>query len=215
MKNYKDSKVLKELYWRRGLSIVKISEHFGVDPSTIYYWLRKANIPRRSPTYLLQEKVVISRKILVELYQKRKLTAKEIARRFGLKSHKSVLLKLIKFGIPRRTKSEVSTKYPKAPFAGDLQEKAYLLGLRAGDLWSKRHRNLIQVETASPRAAQVQMMKEVFGKFTTVHVYPKKEVRGLTNRIYCLLDSSFEFLLRKRVLCPVGFLRTRKISLVS
>lgn len=211
MKNYKNEEVLRKLYLEKKLSIRNIAKNFNVDPQVIWYFAKKFKIPLRQSRGKSKEKFKISKTDLENLYLKKKLTAKEIANKFGIKSHKTVLLKLIKHGISRRTKSEVSTKYPKKPFSADLKEKAYLLGLRIGDLWATWHRKLIQVETVSTRPEQYKMMKDVFGKYSVVQSYPKKDrLKKWTKRIYVLLHHSFEFLLEKPNYIPEWILQNNE-----
>jgi hypothetical protein len=64
-------------------------------------------------------------------------------------------------------------KYPKQPFSGDLKEKAYLIGLRAGDFSASIHRKLIRLETAAVKQAQIDMSKKVFEKYTRVCISGK------------------------------------------
>ena len=78
--------------------------------------------------------------------------------------------KMIRFDIPRR-KVKI---YPKKPFSGNLKEKSYLLGLRAGDIHARKRYKRVIVETTSPRLAQMKMFKDAFKKYGTVIIYEKK-----------------------------------------
>lgn len=87
-------------------------------------------------------------------------------------------------------------KYPKKPFCGDLLEKAYLLGLRYSDISAFRHRNQIQARLSTSHPAMLNLVTELFSKYTTVKSYPiyKKDEPRYEWTIYCYLDSTFDFL---------------------
>ena len=151
--------------------------------------MNKSNVCYRNP------------KILEELYWRRNLSALQIARMFGVKSHTTILNYLQKFNIPRKPSDR--RNYWRTHFFGNLNEKAYLLGLRTGDLHAFKHFRLIKVETTSPRNAQLKMFKEAFEKYAPVIV---REAKGgyteKTNRMYCFLNSSFNFLVDKPKTIP-------------
>jgi predicted Zn-ribbon and HTH transcriptional regulator len=91
----------------------------------------------------------------------------------------------------------------KTPFSGNLEEKAYLLGLRTGDVHARKHYRLIQADTTSPKPSQLVMFRDAFGKYGAVKSYKKKGGYTVsTNRIYCFLDSSFNFLIEKPKIIP-------------
>ena len=145
MKLYQNPDVLRELYWKEGLSSLKIAEILGVNSRTVRNWLKR-------------------------------------------------------FDIPRRSLSEAGTKYPKTSFSGDLKEKAYMLGLRAGDFYAQRNFRLIRIKTSTTHLAQIELVKEVFGKYNSHiavnNVFDKRF--GIEKwQVHCDLDGSFEFLLEK------------------
>jgi hypothetical protein len=53
-------------------------------------------------------------------------------------------------------------KYPKNSFSGDLKEKAYLLGLRTGDIHCRKNHNMIRVESATSHLSQLTMFQKKF-----------------------------------------------------
>lgn len=86
----------------------------------------------------------------------------------------------------------------RKPFSGELIEKAYLLGLRTGDIHARKHYRLINIETTSTQQAQLDMFQNSFGGYGKIKTYEKKGgYTEKTNRIYCFLDKSFEFLVKK------------------
>jgi|YelNatPaOPRAMG01_1025707.scaffolds.fasta_scaffold08915_5 predicted DNA-binding protein YlxM (UPF0122 family) len=199
---YKNPNILRKLYLNERLSVRKIANKFNVDPQVIWYFLQKFNIPRRPPKHKRKESFKIPKDVLEDLYCKKRLSTNEIAKKIGVKTHKTILIKLIKYGIPRRSKSETSTKYPKKPFSGDLEEKAYLIGLRMGDFSARMHRKLIRLDTAAMKKEQIEMSKQAFGKYTKVCISGKT--------LYFHLHPSFKFLLKKLKLLPKWILDNKK-----
>jgi len=99
--------------------------------------------------------------------------------------------------------ASAKTKYPKIPFSGNLNEKAYMLGLRSGDITAYRKGYLIRVSTGSTHQAQIKMFKEIFGKYT--HTYTgivKNNLSGKEWMIHCDLHNSFSFLIKKPLSIP-------------
>ena len=191
---YSDSKILKTLYWREGLSLRRIARKFGTSDFPIRYWMIKNNIPRRPCLNIKRFKV--SKGILENFYLKEKLNTIQIAEKFNV-SHSTVRNKLIKYSIPVRSKSERMTKYPKIRFSGDLKEKVYMLGLRAGDINACRHFNLIRIQTCSTHPAQVQMVNDVFSKYSHIGLSVHTNEHSKEWAIYSDLHDSFNFLIEK------------------
>ncbi len=71
----------------------------------------------------------LERDRLCELYLNSGFSMPSIAKELGV-SKSNIEYWMKKFGIPRRP----LLRYPRARFAGDSREKAYILGLRYGDL---------------------------------------------------------------------------------
>ncbi len=126
--------------------------------------------------------------------------------------------RLKEYGIKTRTiqegKALTPAKYPRYDFNGSLEEKAYILGFRLGDLHvSKTHPNspTIRVSSNSTKGEQIILIRELFSKFGYVkEIGPDK--RGATH-IRCYLNNSFNFLIPKGVKIYPWVLRSRKNSL--
>jgi transposase-like protein len=198
---YRDPDVLKNLYLDKNLSIKKIAKIFHVNPRTIWYWLIRHKIPRRKSNIIRSVKLRVSKEELINLYIKRRLSASQVAKKVGIKSVSNILIALHKYGIPVRDRYEAlvtaNTKYSKKSFSGNLKEKAYLLGLRIGDLEVRKDRNLIRIRVCSSKKSQIDMFKKVFGKYSKVRTYSqviqgRKEIFA-----YTYLDNTFKFLLDK------------------
>ncbi|MBL7055430.1 hypothetical protein ISS07_00795 [Candidatus Woesearchaeota archaeon] len=186
---------LEELYLNKKLSLSQIGKLFDCHQVNILYWLKKFGI-RRRPAY--REYVHISKEDLRRLYWKKGLKTQEIAYMYGLKNGRSVLKKMKKYGINSKTVSEATTKKMKNSFNGDFAEKAFLLGLRAGDFHAKRVRKCIRVQSTTTHLAQIDLLKNSFEKYGVICKYlSKHHARCDEWFIYVDLDKSFEFLLRK------------------
>lgn len=190
---------LNDLYHKQKLSLTKIGEIYNCCDTNILYWLKKFEIERR-PAYF--KKVNIRKEVLEDLYWNRNLSSTEIGKKFGING-RTVRKKLKKLGIPRKTLSQAGTKKFKAPFSGDLAEKAYFLGLRAGDFYAKRIKKCIRIQTTTTHQAQVDLLEDSFKKYGELRTYlSKNKKRADEWFIYVDLQPSFEFLLNKPTKIP-------------
>lgn len=169
--------------------------------------MEKYNIPRRKGGKI---KYILDKPLLEKLYINQRLSSLEIAKRLGIKSYITVLNNLKKYGITRRTISEAFTKYPKKSFSGNLNEKSYLLGLRAGDIYARRNHNLIRVSTTTTHLSQVRMFNNVFSRYSHPKVYVFTHPKwGEQWRLECDLDKSFDFLLEKPTKIPKSIIENK------
>jgi len=205
---YRDPKILEILYWKEGLSLRQIAKKFGTSDVPIRYWMKKNNIPHRPCSNI--KRFEIAKGVLENLYLKEKLNTIQIAEKFNV-SYSTVRNKLIKYDVPIRSKSERMTKYPKRYFSGNLKEKAYMIGLRAGDINAYRHFNLIRIQTASTHPAQIKMVKNVFGKYSHIGLSTYTNNHGKEWCIYSDLDDSFSFLIIKSNEIPKWILSNNEL----
>lgn len=186
---------LENLYLNKKLSLSQIGERFYCKGTNILYWLKKFKIKRR-PAYW--KKVDIPKRLLKDLYLNEKMSSLKIAEKLGLVNARTIRKKLKKFGIPTRSLSEALTKKFKRPFLNDLNEKAFFLGLRAGDFYAKWARKSIRVQTTTTHLAQIDLLKNAFRNYGEIRVYLiKNKSREDEWFIYVDLHSSFRFLLKK------------------
>jgi len=189
---------LERLYWRNGLSTHKIAMLFSINPQMVRYLALKYGIKLRPPKSIQKKKYNVSKKLLENLYLKQKLPMTKVAEKLGIKAHSTVVLKLLQCSIPLRTMSEVKTKYPRIPFSTDQNEKAYMIGLRAGDVSCFKSFHRVIVSTSTTHPAQVDMIKDVFEKYSHVNAFIHKDKRGIKEfHVQCGLHHSFDFLLNK------------------
>jgi len=186
---------LENLYWNKKLSLSQIGERFYCQGTNVLYWLKKFKIKRRPACW---KKVDIPKKVLKDLYLNKKMSSLKIAEKLGTVNARTIRKKLKKFGIPTRSLSEALTRKFKRPFLNDLNEKAYFLGLRAGDFYAKWIRKSIRVQTTTTHLAQIDLLKNAFRNYGKTCVYlAKNESREDEWFIYVDLDSSFRFLVTK------------------
>ncbi len=202
---------LQHLYVNKKLSANKMGQKFGCDSTNILYWLKKFNIERRPPNYYI---VNIPREVLTDLYWNKNLKTQKIAEMFGIKHGRTILKKIRKLGIPSKTVSQASTKKFKVPFNNSPEEKAFLLGLRAGDFHAKKIHNCVRVQTSTAHSAQVTLMAKSFSKYGQICKYlSKNKSRETEWFIYADLDKSFSFMLNKPVEIPNWILNNDKLFL--
>jgi len=135
----------------------------------------------------------LSREILKELYVDKKLTMEKTATMLGVGAS-TVFKWLHKHDLPIR-----KFKYKKYNFSGDQKEKAYILGLVAGDICAYRHSRQIVAELTTTHPAMMDLFHSVFHKYGT----PTKRLKynKITERYervgYVILNNSFDFMLSK------------------
>lgn len=207
---------LKRLYLKEKLSAREIAKRLNCAKSAIQNKMKKYGIPARNNSEALrlvprQSKYKISKKKLVNLYEKQKLSTHQIAKRYGC-SGSIISSKLKKYGIKTRNVSEgikltnnerlkaiskAVSKYAKKDFDGADIEKAYLIGFRLGDLnaYKKDYGETIYIQCGTTRIEQLILMNELFKNYG--HVLIRRGKEGNFHFV-CNLNNSFDFLLKKR-----------------
>lgn len=183
---------LKELYLKRRLSTYKIAEHFRCTVKTVTQRMEQYGIARRP-----LKNIIIDRKILEKFYTKDAFSLKNIGEIYNL-TPSAVLRKMRKFNIPLRKSWENNIIHPKKPFSGSLEEKAYLIGFRLGDLGVKlksKHTGSIVVKSNTTKPEQITLMKGLFSHYSHVWI-SGPNARGVFH-FTTLVNSSFAFLITK------------------
>ena len=102
---YKPSKEeLYELYWKKGLSTVKIGGKYMVSNVSILRWLKEYEIKIRDRELRNSGLRLLNKKKLYNLYVKQKLTCRKIGKIYGV-DDESVRRSLIHFNVKRRDNS--------------------------------------------------------------------------------------------------------------
>lgn len=132
------------------------------------------------------------------LYWAEGFSIRETAKLAGI-SYSSAQRKLGRIG-KVRSQSEGQTRHERRSFSGDGLEKAYLVGLRAGDLnaWRKT-RNTIEARVSTTRPAMARLFIDSFKWYGHImadagRAYLPERYRWQM-RVH--LDNSFEFLIGK------------------
>ena len=161
--------------------------------------------------------IQIPKKTLVDLYIHRFLSSYQIAKKLNC-SQALIMKKLNIYKIQTRTiqqgKALTLPKHERHDFSGTLEEKAYLIGFRLGDLFvSKTHPNspTIRVSCNSTKNEQVNLIHQLFNTYGYVKsIGPDK--KGATNT-RCYLNNTFKFLMSKYSNIPSWILKSKKFSL--
>lgn len=96
---------------------------------------------------------------------------------------------------------EKRRKYERKPFDGTDEDKAYLLGLRHGDLSASRPWNgVVRVSTSSTHLAMSDLFHSLFEPYGHVYQHPryKKDTKSYEWNLQTIVDESFGFLLETR-----------------
>jgi len=142
---------------------------------------------------------------LRRLYFRDRLSIRQTASVIGM-SYQGTRKRLLKVG-PLRSKSEGRMKYPRRPFSGEPSERAYLLGLRAGDInaWRKSL-NTVEVRVSTTHPAMSRLFARAFSKYG--HLMRFAEPAYLPGHFRwqskAHLDTTFEFLVLKPREVPDG-----------
>ena len=93
---------------------------------------------------------------------------------------------------------EKRRKYERRPFDGTDEDRAYLLGLRHGDLSvSKPWNGVVRVSTSTTHPAMAKLFRTLFEPYGHVYQHPryKKDTNTFEWNLHTILDGSFDFLL--------------------
>jgi hypothetical protein len=199
---------LERLYLAQKLSAAKIADLYGlahkyrtpkVAESTVLYQLKKNGIGRRDRAEHIRKVTHEMVDEWVKMYQAGQ-SLKEIA---GEAVDPVTVWNHLKArGVVLRDKVDAQiqavTKHQRKRFSGDKIEKAYLMGLRYGDLHVVRHGRAIRVRVSTTHPAMADLFESVFSPYGHVHRYPREaKLVGYEWTLECDLDDSFEFLLPK------------------
>jgi hypothetical protein len=173
---------LEKLYVEQRLSAMKIANIYELKyanpktaESTVLYHLRKNGIERRDAA----EHVRKVTEGMVDGWAKKYQGGeplKQIASKFV--DPVRVWNHLRRRSVALRDKVEAQiqtvTKYERRPFRGDDTEKAYLMGLRYGDLNVVRHGRAIRVRVSTTHPATADLFDSLFSPYGNVARYPER-----------------------------------------
>jgi hypothetical protein len=149
------------------------------------------------------------RKFLDRLHNTKGLSLNDIAKLVGNKTSGYTSWVCRELGVKRRPFEEARLKgirekrrkYERRPFDGTDEDRAYLLGLRHGDLSvSRPWKGVIRVSTSTTHPAMVQLFRSLFEPYGHVYQHPryKRDTHSYEWNLHVILDESFDFLLEDR-----------------
>ncbi len=195
---------LKKLYIENELSSSKIAKIYRCSPQTIRTFLKKYRIRIRtkSEARRLLFKINIPKKELKSLYLEKKISSTKIAKKFHC-SPSFIRKKLKEFNIPIRPLREAlllsnKPRYKRYNFNGSLEEKAYLIGLREGDLHVYSQNTLnssIYIQTNTTQEKFIKLLTKVFKPYGRIWIGRRDKAGARCFR--CYLNKTFSFLLNK------------------
>ena len=152
------------------------------------------------------------RNVMQHLHLERRISIMDIAKLIGNKTSGYVSWVFKQLGIQPRDFEEARLagirqkvrKYERKPFDGTDEAKAYLLGLRHGDLSASRpFGDATRVSMSTTHAAQADLFTSLFSPYGHVYKHPryKKDTKTHEWNFQTVLDESFGFLLDARDKC--------------
>jgi hypothetical protein len=145
------------------------------------------------------------RDFLDYLHNKKGLSLNDIAKLIGNKTSGYTSWLCRQLGVSRRPFEEARLKgirekrrkYERKPFDGTDEDKAYLLGLRHGDLSvSKPWKGVVRVSTSTTHPAMADLFRSLFEPYGHVYQHPryKKDTKTYEWNFSTIVDDSFDFL---------------------
>lgn len=201
---------LKYLYVERKLSLIKISKILGFSSRTIELRAKECGVLLRKPG---REGPAISDVTLRDLYLKKHLSSRKIAKIFNC-AYSYVDTKIRKLGLPIKTLAAAHITTKRSSFSENLNEKAYLIGFKIGDLRVRKvykNSETILVDCGSTKSEQIRLIETLFEKYGRVWISKPKSDNKV--QIECGLNESFSFLLKKYSKFPAWVLDSEEIKL--
>lgn len=185
---------LNDLYFDKKWSMDRIAKHFGCSRGTIIYRFRKYGLKSRGHLGL-RRPIMVDKNQLERLYHGRNLSLEQIAKCLHC-SKGAIERKIQKFNIKLRGNDHRKHwRYQKKPFDGNLEEKAYLIGFRLGDLNVYQRKQVVVARGSTTKLAQAALFEHLFANYGGVNTTRTK--RGTIEQC-AYLDHSFDFLLPKQ-----------------
>jgi len=178
----------------------------GSDEDDYLALLRTKGLSIRNLDDAKKEKL---RAFLDGLHNGRGMSLTDIAKLVGNKTSGYTSWVCRELGVRRRPFEEARLKgirekrrkYERTPFDGTEEDKAYLLGLRHGDLSVSRPWNgVVRVSTSTTHPAMAELFRSLFEPYGHVYQHPryKKDTKTYEWNLSAIVDESFEFLLTPR-----------------
>jgi hypothetical protein len=157
------------------------------------------------------------RSVIQHMHHKRGISLGDIAKLIGNKTSGYTSWLARQLGIRPRSFHEAQRigihklrKYERKPFDGTDEDKAYMLGLRHGDLSaSVPFGDVTRVSTSTTHPALSELFEQLFCPYGHVYKYPRrqKDTNTYEWNLQTILDRSFGFLLESRDKCREWVMR--------
>src|SRR3989442_9726098 len=162
--------------------------------------------------HLDEERRQMIRQFIQHLHHEKGISLTDLAKLVGNKTSGYMSWLARQLGIQPRDFEEARPagihkkvrKYERKPFDGTDEDKAYLLGLRHGDLSASRpFGTATRVSMSTTHAAQADLFTNLLSPYGHVYKHPryKKDTKTYEWNFQTVLDESFEFLLDARDKC--------------
>jgi LAGLIDADG-like domain len=156
-----------------------------------------------------EDRKVELRDFLDYLHNTKGMSLNDIAKMIGNKTSGYTSWLCRQLGVSRRPFEEARLKgirekrrkYERKPFDGTEEDKAYLLGLRHGDLSvSKPWNGVVRVSTSTTHPAMADLFRSLFEPYGHVYQHPryKKDTKTYEWNLSTIVDDTFDFLLQSK-----------------
>lgn len=183
---------IEDLYKNEKLSLAKIARKMKLSAGTIRKNMILWGIDRR--TTRKRRLIKPAKEELEKVYYDKNKSVNEILVKFDVG-----LTTLFRWLKEYRINPSRRFRYEKKDFSEDVKEKAYILGLVAGDIHVRRHCKQILAELTTTHPAMMNLFYSVFDKYGTPKKYIKynKTTKRYEWKAYVLLNDTFNFMLLK------------------
>ena len=197
---------LNYLYKNKKLTTYEIARIYNCCQTTVWKRLHRFDIKTRFPW----DAVNLPKEKLEDFYTKRKLSTWAIEEKLKI-PRSTIHRKLLEYKIKRRNRAESHIVYPRRDFSGNKLEKAYLIGFAMGDLRVRKiypNSETIHIDCGSTKKEQINLISTLFKRYG--RVWTSRSSKKGKVQIECSVNSSFDFLLKKRILIDKWILRNKK-----
>lgn len=195
---------LRRLYWDNKLNTYEISKLLKCSQGTIYKRMVLFEIPRRSSV------TIISKTALRRLYLVEHQSSRKIAKIYKC-AYSTIDRYIRRYGFPVKTLSAAHITTKRKDFNGSVLDKAYLIGLRIGDLRVRKiykNSETIQIDSASTRMDMIYHVSKLFKPYGRVWLGNPTILNKV--QVECSVNKSFEFLLPKYEAFPPWTIQNRR-----
>ncbi len=152
-----------------------------------------------------EERRAALRAMMQDLHVVRGVSLSDIAKMIGNKTSGYTSWLCRQLGVEARPFEEARLKgirekrrkYERRPFDGTDEDKAYLLGLRHGDLsTSVPWKGVVRASTSTTHPSMAELFENLFSRYGHVYRYPrfKNDTKSYEWNLQVILDGSFDFL---------------------